>query len=456
MSVQQIIVETIEYQLILALPGSKNILAIDEVDGWRLPSISIPRWTRHANQLSESIYAAYKLCVWILEFFHGSSLYAVAEVLVPTELTTLKAIALDQLQTSELSEPQRAQIASIIAGESQECGHLSRVGWIDEAIIWLESETGKKLSSKLEMEQYNAGGGFTLVRFHMEDGRNYWLKATGEPNTHEFSITMFLSKLRGRYLPELISSKPEWNAWLTSEEGRPITEMPIAPRQLYELLEDAVESMAELQIQTQGYNLALLNAGAFDQGLRVFHSNAQRLFDYLEEAMSLQTSTKVPRLEKKRIHELCTIFEDVCRRMDHLGIGDTLVHGDMNLGNILICDSHCQFIDWSETYLGNPLIALQHLLMLNKVANPEIRDFINLRLTQRFLDVWRERSDSDVLSEGLVYMPILAIASTLYGRGDWLISSRRNDPHRESWARSLARHMDRAAREPALREALCH
>jgi len=53
-------------------------------------------------------------------------------------------------------------------------------------------------------------------------------------------------------------------------------------------------------------------------------------------------------------------------------------------------------------------------------------------------------------------MPILAAASTLYGRGDWLHSPRRNDPRRQSYARSLARHMDRAAREPRLLEALCH
>ena len=52
-------------------------------------------------------------------------------------------------------------------------------------------------------------------------------------------------------------------------------------------------------------------------------------------------------------------------------------------------------------------------------------------------------------------MPILAAASTLYGRGDWLTSPRRDDQCRQSYARSLARHMDRAAREPSLVEALC-
>jgi len=101
------------------------------------------------------------------------------------------------------------------------------------------------------------------------------------------------------------------------------------------------------------------------------HDSSRFLRDYLEEAMSLQTSTKAPLLEKKRIQEIRTIFEAVCQRVEHLGICETIVHGDMNRGNILTGVGHGQFIDWSEAYLGNPLISLQHLLLLNKVESPE-------------------------------------------------------------------------------------
>jgi len=455
MPVQETIVETTEYRLALVLPESRKILAISDVNGYRLPSISIPQWTRPAEQLQDAIHAAWKLRVLILDFFHDSPLCAVAEVLVPGQPIGLKAVSLEQLQTSELSEQQRAQIASILAGDSHASSPFSRVGWIDEAITWLEAETGRKLSSKHDIEQYNAGGEFALVRFRMEDDWDYWLKATGEPNAHELSITTLLSKLCGSYLPELISSKPAWNAWLMSGEARSVAEIPSSPFQLFTLLEDAVECMAKLQMNTQGHNLDLLDAGAFDQRLQVFQNHATELFDYLEEAMSLQTSTNAPRLEKKRIQELRAVFEVVCRRVEHLGICETIVHGDMNRGNILTGVGHCQFVDWSEAYLGHPLVTLQHLLLLNKVENSEIRDFINLLLKQRYLDVWVASCDPEALDEGFVYMPIVAVASTLYGRGDWLNSPRRNDPRRQSYARSLARHMDRAAREPRVLEALC-
>ena len=127
----------------------------------------------------------------------------------------------------------------------------------------------------------------------------------------------------------------------------------------------------------------------------------------------------------------------------------------MNHGNILVNARHCQFIDWSEAYVGNPLITLQHLLLLNRLEDDDRRASVNSLLKQKYLDAWVSRCNPDALRKGFTYMPILALASTLYGRGDWLNSPRRNDPHRLSYTRSLARHMDRAIHEPSLLEVLC-
>jgi Phosphotransferase enzyme family len=452
MPLQETIVETTEYRLVLVLPDSRKILAINNADGYSLPSISVLQWTRPAQQLREAIHATWKLHVLILDFFHGSPLCAVAEVLVLGPPTYLAASSLDQLQASELSEHQRKQVASLLA-DSHASRPFNRVGWIDEAIAWLESETSRKLTSRRDIEQYNAGGSFALVRFHTEDGRTYWLKATGEPNAHEPSITVLLSKLCGNYLPELIASKPEWNAWLMDGNATSLEAMPTSPSELLPLLQNAVECMAKLQIKTLGHKLDLISAGAFDQGSHAFQYHSTDLFDYIEEAMSLQVSTKVPRLEKKRIQELHAIFDDACSYTADLP--ETIVHGDLNCGNILIGSEHCQFIDWCEAYVANPLISLQHLLLLNKVEGAETRHQINLLLTQRYLDVWATSCDPDALARGVEYMPILAAASALYGRGDWLTSQRRRDAWLQSYARTLARHMDRAALAVAHGGSLC-
>jgi hypothetical protein len=455
MAVEEATRETIEYRIVLVRPHSRKVLAVDDVGGFRLPRVRIPLRTRPAEQLREAVKRAFGLHVLVLDLLaaaNGSGPSAVAEVLIPDAIDELHEIGLEQILGSELAEQQRAHLASLLSGDTD--SPFARIGWIDEAIEWVESATDRKLSSKTGIEQLNAGGPFSLVRFHTDDDWHYWLKATGEPNAHEPAITRLLSELGQDYLPKLISSRPEWNAWLMSGEGSGIEELPTDSLQLFRLLEDAVESMAELQIKTKGLRHDLLDAGAFDQGMKTFQAHSEALFDYLEEAMSLQTSTKAPRLEKARLQQMQRIFLDVCRRMEDLGLPETIVHGDMNHGNILTGCGHCQFIDWCEAYVGNPLISLEHLLLFNRVESAEVRAFVNRALKERYRDVWLAKSDPAPIDEGLVYMPVLAVASALYGRGDWLTTSQRDQTHRQAYARTLARHMDRAARDPELLEVL--
>jgi hypothetical protein len=457
MALQESLIEATEYRLVLVIPESRRLLAIRDAHGYRLPSVRIPQWTRPAEQLQKEIRATLGVEAIILDFLWSSSTsinFVIAEVLMPKENCRFETITVAQLPQAALEDQQRAHLDGMLAG-ADENTPCSRVGWIDDAITWVESVTGRKLSSKGAIEQYNAGGAFSLLRFHTEDGWDYWLKASGEPNGHELSVTALLAKLCGDYLPEMIASRPAWNAWLMSGEGSSVDELPKDPFQLFTMLEDSVACMAELQMKTEGHSSELLDAGAFDQSMEVFQEHSADLFDYVGEAMSLQSSTRVPRLEGKRIQELRATFEEVCRRVHDLGIEETIVHGDLNHGNIVTGTRHCQFIDWCEAYIGNPLISLQHLLLLNKEENPELREFINNVLKKRYLDTWTRSCDPETLRQGLIYMPMLAIASTLYGRGDWLRSSRRNDPRRQSYARSLARYMDRAARESELLEALC-
>jgi hypothetical protein len=459
MPTQDVVSEMIEYRIALVQQDSRRMLALDTVDGFRLPRVEIPAWTRPAHQLQRAIkitWNVYAICLDFLPSTEESSPVAVAEVLMIEDPIKLTPIALTQIHHTELSESQRERLLSMLTEKVNGNSAFSQVGWIDKAIAWMEGATGKRLSTKREIEQFNAGGGFSLVRLHTEDDCDYWLKATGKPNAHELSITTYLAKLNTGYLPELVSTKPEWNAWLMSGEATQIPEIPAEPLGLLVLLEEVVESMAKLQMKTDGATLDLLNAGAFDQGMGVFEKHSAALFNYLEEAMSMQISTQAPRLERQRIQDLHAIFEEVCRRMASLNLPETIVHGDINLGNIVTGAGYCQFIDWCETYLGNPLSTLQHLLLLNKVENLNAREFINRLLRCKYRDVWATNYDPHVFEQGFVYMPLMAIVSTLYGRGNWLNSSERNDPHRLSYARTLVRCMDRAAREPELLEALCH
>nr|WP_035351575.1 phosphotransferase [Edaphobacter aggregans] len=454
MPTQNATLEQIEYRVVLALPNSQEVLVRYDGAVYRLPHVTIPKWARPSEELQQAIKRSWNLSVIILDFPpspEGAPRCVVAQVHSLHHSDALTTVELDQLPESEITEQQRAMAQRILVGQCGERGCFLHRGWIDEAIEWLHSEAGKSISSTEDIRQYNASATFALVRFPMQDGSAYWLKATGAPNAHELAVTAALSKLCPEYLSPPIAVRRDWNAWLMREAGRPLeTDFGFLA------LEQAVVSMSELQKTTVGSTEELRAAGAVEQRVGVLRAHFSELFNYLEEAMAQQISTKVPRLERQRLSEIGLIFQDACLRMEDLGIPDAVIHGDMNRGNILFDlfdDFHCRFIDWSEAYIGNPFVSFQHLLLLN---TGELRETNDLRLKQAYRRAWLGLLDPVQIDAAFALMPLLAAASYLYGRGDWLRSSRRNDPQRQSYARSLARHMDRAAQAPELQEVLCH
>jgi Phosphotransferase enzyme family len=210
--------------------------------------------------------------------------------------------------------------------------------------------------------------------------------------------------------------------------------------------------LAALQKRAIGLRSELLACGARDQSISVLREHCSEMVDFLDEALSRQTSTKGAPLGHQRLAEIGAILQDACSNMDALNIPDTVIHGDMNRGNILLDGSNCRFIDWSEAYLGNPFLNFQHLSLLNTGEHKEVNA---VRMKQAYRRSWLDLLEPMHIDRAFALSPLLAVASYLYGRGDWLRSSRRNDPDLGSYACILARHMDRAASAPELKEALC-
>lgn len=446
---------TTEYQVVLVRPESRGVLALASVGSYLLPRVRISSTGRPAQHLQRAIKATWGVRAFVLATSvatQGGSFYAVAELLSPGISSELEEVALDRISSLELTSEEYRGCELLL--ENKSTSPVSRIGWIDEAIDWVASATGQQSLTKSEIEQLNVGVAFALVRFHTESTMDYWLKATGEPNAHELAVTAALSRMCGDYLPEFVDSRTDWNAWLMSGEAVSISELPSDPIALFNLLDDAMESMAELQMRTAGRDQDLLEAGAFDHRLHALVAQSGEMFAFIEEAMSLQTSTRARRIKKARLREITEIVERVCERLQALNLPNTAVHGDMTPANILTGSGHCKFIDWCETYVGNPLITFEHLLLLNQGAPPSLRESNAHRLRERYRAKLSKICNPHAVDEAFSYSPVLAAYSALQGRGDWLSTSTRNDPRRQVYVRTLARHIDLLAKDPHLLDAL--
>jgi thiamine kinase-like enzyme len=448
-------IEQIDYRLAFLLPQARQILASDASGIPTLPSIAISRWNRPVEQLTRLIRSTWNMQAIVLDVLPGSSVSspcAVIEVLTPDWRYAdkgLRAVGPGDIDASSLGDQERLNLAGILTG-SNTALPLSRLGWIYEAQQWIRASVrDHDIRFNGEIQQFQAGGNFALIRFGTLEGCGYWLKATGSPNAHEFSITMKLAQYFPHFLPPVVAAREDWNAWVMEEAGSPIRECMNLPA-----LVQAVDALSALQKQSILHAKLLLNAGCADRSVAVLQSNLEELIEYLDEAMEKQLPAKVQPLDKTQLSNLQSALNDACLRMQDIEIPDALIHIDINPGNVLFDGTRSVFIDWAEAAIGNPLVTFEHLAAHLAREGQQTEAWLPI-LKAQYRKQWLDLLSESKIDRAFALAPLLAVATYLYGRGDWLRSPRRHDCGFQAQARSLARHMHRAALASEFMEGLC-
>jgi hypothetical protein len=435
-----------DYRLVFLRAGS--LLTFQDGFGLRLPRLVISRGTRPVEELQRSIKETWQLDAIVLELLceqNNSKRLAIVEILASESCSNMTTARLDQVSEADLNATERSVIERIMAGLHESGRPFARLGWLEDALEWLRTEAPEETSSTLNIRQFNAGGTFALIRFDFHSGATFWMKATGEPNLHEFCVTRKLAQVCPEFLPRRIAEREDWNAWLMEDAGTPLESWRLPAVEL------ALRSMSRLQQMTIDLTDEFIVQGAFDQRVHVLREHLTEVVEYIGEAMKRQTSTKAPQIEPDRLSQLGGILRDACFRLEDLEIPNTVIHNDINPGNVLFNGARCVFTDWCETGIGNPFFTLHHLCRLR--CDGRDRSISNSR--EIYKQCWARHLTEKQIDLAVPLIPLLSILSYFYGRGTWLHSPQRTDPHVESYARSLARHMDRAAQDQELLEALC-
>lgn len=445
-------VEGNAYRIVLFDPRSRCVLMRYDDFELRLIRIVTPPNSRVTKNLYDSLRACWGVRALIVDFLGPTPRsVAFAELLAPDMGPSFIKVNPESIASDELSTEERADLTAILDGAQLP---VASCGWIDEAMNWVSDKVGCPLRPKHMLKQFNSGSGFTLLQISGDDDSRYWLKATGVPNRHERKLTHLLCRLSPDCLPAWLGERNDWNAWLTRGDATSLEKLPTDPTEVERLLGAAVDSLARIQAGAADDQVSLLNHGAFDQRLPALKAAAAPLFEFVAVAMSHQTSTRAPRIPVGRLNELRTLFLEACEHAESLRIPSTILHGDMNLGNIAFQDGTCRFLDWAEGYVGYPLIALQHLLLLNPIETPSVRLAVNERLCRRYCLILASSCQMDSLTKGLSSMAVIAAGSAMYSRGLWLQEAFTHEDRRFSRVRTIARYMDAAARNPAFLRAL--
>lgn len=444
------------YRIALVQPRLQAVLAESHDGALRLPSVGIRPRMRRAEQLSTAVRQRWSINSVLIDILPPvPEMYqcAVVEVLPCDQqswMDDLVPSSPNERSIGNLSICECDTLHNLLRGETTGMGLFSRVGSILEVLEWIRTTVSNRhIEFNNDIRMTNVGGAFALVRFGTSQPPALWLKATGVPNKHEFAVTVKLALLFPNYLPPLVATRPDWNAWLMEEAGEPLdTSMSSLA------LEQATHCLAKLQLDSVDHVDELLACGCFDQRIPILRASLPLMCRYLEDAMQGQTSTRVSPISAQHLEKLCGLLNEACNAVERIGIPDALIHNDMNAGNILFDGSRVVFTDWAEAYIGNPFITFHHLHVQAQRSDPT--SALASKVRAIYANHWRGRLGDVQLSRSLALSPPLAIASYLVGRDTTFQSPHRTDLQGQSYARSLARHLDRAAQAPEFLEALCH
>jgi hypothetical protein len=362
--------ETALHRVILFASHGEELLVLPGQGRFRLPDVSIPPHQRVAQELTASLCRDWSQVTVSLFRLDASSTDSETryQVMESTDAYRSDAAALRRVSLPSLRDCQFEQSADAMAvaraiakckeyAAGSKHGPFGRLGWFPELTEWVRDQirsAGLFLNGRFR--QLNASPTFSLVRFET-NGPALWFKAAGEPNLHECRITLKLASAFPDFVPRIVASRPEWNAWLAFESAG----CQLDANASESAWTTAAENLALLQISSFG-RFELISAGCKDLRPCLLLELVDPFLDAMAEWMEQQTKIAPAPLSRQELVSLGSNITSALKEMGDSKIPSALGHLDMNPGNLLVCGAHCVFLDWAEGYVGPPFFSFQYLL----------------------------------------------------------------------------------------------
>jgi hypothetical protein len=437
--------------LLIVLDSARTAVLVErQGTEYRLPKIEIPKFTRPAQEITELLHTFWKLsCVFlfsgVLEESPDATYFAVLESddglrLHPNGMEwftihhTLSNRLLSRRECGALSSSHARLTGNVHTNGFQP---FARLGWMRELQEWAGSivrPLGMELRS---FKQLNASETFSLIRFATTQ-QSVWFKAVGEPNLHEYGISLALARLLPHFVPTILGTKPEWHGWLMSDGGATLDEFP-DPR----AWQTAVTTLADLQIASIDVAGDLMHAGCRDLRLGTLLELVDPFLDTMGELMKQQTKVPPPMLSRQELTRLSVTIKDALNCFEALPIHDTLGHSDFNPGNIIVGPDRCTFIDWAEAHVSHPFLTFEYFLSHLRKDYPALVQFEG-DLKSSYARRWQARSSAEV-AEAFLFSPLVAVFAYAAAGNTWRNPDRLKIPQVPGYLRSLTRRMKQEA-----------
>lgn len=446
-------VQGLTFTTVILRNSNSEVLLVRDGCQFELPFVMIPQWRRVAQEITECILRLWGLktvCLFQPKAQSRTSGIAKHSVVLEARDASWQLpagfcwLSRERLRTGMHSIKEGRLLEEVLAtadayNHGALGGAFARAGWFDDLLSWTQEQVSPHgLSLTGEFCQLNGDPSFSLVRLETT-GPAVWFKAVGEPNRHEFPVTIMLARNFPSYLPTLIATQRCWNGWLTFEvEGSTLDANSDVSK-----WEEAAATLATLQIESVKQTQALLGVSR-DVRTCALLEQVDPFFDVMAKLMAQQPRVPPPVLNVTELQALAMRLRHACFDLGELSLPNTLGHLDFNPGNVVVASDRCAFLDWAEAYVGHPFFTFEYLREHLSRSYPDASAWRS-RVTSRYLGPWSSFISTDKLSQALEITPLVAVFAYAVGSGRWRDPESLRNPRTAGYLRTLTRRMQREA-----------
>ncbi len=277
----------------------------------------------------------------------------------------LVSLSVEELPSELLTASDRHLLSESLSGGVSHLGHYAQFGWLE---VLKQCYWHREINL---FHQFNCGVDFSLFQFFCR-GECFWFKGVGDPNQHEYWVTKLLQQYIPEFMPKIALMIDGWCAWISEA----VVGAPLKDEAGVQPWRNALCDLASIQMRTQPYIPRLSDAGARCLTVQAILDDLHPCMAELDQAMQAQTSTKAAPLSRNEIQRLERSLHKACSALAELDIPDALIHADLTGGNVLVTAHGTIFLDWAESYIGNPLISAELLLASASLLDEDDRQLL--------------------------------------------------------------------------------
>jgi hypothetical protein len=248
----------------------------------------------------------------------------------------------------------------------------SEPAWTAAAEAWIAKELGtlgRALSGPVV--EVKKGSISCVLRAPTQEGAVYFKVASKLPLfVNEAAVTLGLSEFFPGLTPKPLAVDLDAGWLLLPDFGALIGwDASVVERSA------AMQAFARLQLSSVDRSRELLRMGCMDRRLPVLKAQVDPWLETLNRYAALEAG------EFKILRSLAPRLKARCDEVGDFGLPDTLVHGDMHMGNVARSSQGGLFFDWTDACVGHPFM---DLLNVHQEKDEAARE----ALLQAYLGPW--------------------------------------------------------------------